>query len=173
MKPSPQYDFFIYVRRQTWEEEPSVSSYYEGIFDVDVNHSFNVMFIPALERRVWPPMLPENTDEVKSAEEARLVCTALSRYVVTSHEAMSGREESFPRDCADSRLGLLFYVSEAEFSTLSSELSTLAEQRPSVHSGWKMSEIADLAVSKFLLSRVLASKNMAQEDLEMLMRKKA
>ena len=63
---------------------------------------------------------------------------------------------------------VLFYVSQPEFDVFSAELARLADGRPSVHSEWGMSEIGNLAVTRFLLSRVLISPNMARRDLEYL-----
>ena len=46
MKPSPQYEFPLSVRRQTWEEESEVAAFYDGIFDAVLNYSVSVMFEP-------------------------------------------------------------------------------------------------------------------------------
>ncbi|MFB2983618.1 hypothetical protein [Microseira sp. BLCC-F43] len=68
MKPSPQYDFPVSVRRQTWEENPGVAALYQGIFDVTLNHTISVMFVPEIKKNAncWPPRLPENIDEIST-----------------------------------------------------------------------------------------------------------
>lgn len=170
MKPAPRFDFTVDVRRQSWEEEPEVADYYEGIFDVALNNCFSVLFVPSMVKTVWPPVLPDDADAVGSEMEARLISLALSRYAVTPDDALAGQEESFARQWSESGPGLVFYVTEAEFSAFSGELALLADQRPSVHSGWAVSEIADHAVAQFLVSRVAESKKLSPEDREMLAR---
>jgi hypothetical protein len=161
MNIPPHADFDVSVRRQAWEEEPEVAQHYEGIFAVSLNHALNLMFVPATNRDLWPPTLPEDTDAVASQMEARVIAIALSRYVVTPYEVLAGQEELFAREWSESGPGVLFYVGEAEFATFSRELSALADQRPSVQSGWQVAEIADLAVTRFMVSRVLGSSYVA------------
>src|SRR5436190_15547597 len=116
MKPRPQYDFPLFVRRQTWEEEPGQAPYYEGIFDVSLNGIVSVMFVPAPARMVWPPVLPRNAEEIQSEDEARAISIALSRFAVTVDDTRAGTERSFPRDWSESGAGLLHFVSAAQFA---------------------------------------------------------
>ena len=168
MKPSPQYDFTISVRRHSWEEEPEVAAWYEGIFEVTLNFTVNLMFVPALKREPWPPRLPEDTDAVHTEQEARSIAISLSRYAATPDDSREGTEERFARDWSESGPGVVFYVTSQEFATFSEELARLADERPSVHSGWKVSEIPQLAVTRWLLTRVLASPSVSAKDLRML-----
>jgi hypothetical protein len=168
MKPSPRFDFPLSVRRQAWEEPADVAPYYDGVFDVTMNHAVTVMFVPDVDQARWPFSLPENPDEVRSEREARLVALAFARYGVTPNDQRQGQEEAFDREWPVPERAALFYVSQAEFDAFSAELARLADGRPSVHSEWEMSEIGNLAVTGFLLSRLLTSPNMARRDLEFL-----
>jgi hypothetical protein len=88
------------------------------------------MFVPELEINPdnWPPVLPDNVDEVSSETEARLFTAALSDYTVTPKSFLAGTQEiisipSFNEDMEDShidsRRGVLFYVSHQEFDAFS------------------------------------------------------
>jgi hypothetical protein len=80
MKSSPKYDFPVVVRRETWEEEPAMAPFYEGIFDVWLNYSMHLMFVLAFRREPWPPRPTENADELHCEQEARSNTVALSSY---------------------------------------------------------------------------------------------
>jgi hypothetical protein len=174
MKPSPKYDFPVSVRRQTWEEEPATAPFYEGIFDVELNYSMTLMFVPAFQREPWPPRPPQNADELHSQQEARSMALAMSNYAVTPDDSRAGTEESFAREWLESdtwgprRPGVLFYVTTQEFAVFGEELARLADDRPFVHQGWNVSEIPDLAITRFLLTRFLASPAILPRDLGML-----
>ncbi|MBR8835462.1 MAG: hypothetical protein DSM106950_15925 [Stigonema ocellatum SAG 48.90 = DSM 106950] len=171
MKPSPQYNFPVSVRRQTWEEEPEVAPLYQGIFDVTLNHALSVVFVPEFERNAncWPPILPDNVDEITTEIEARMVTVALSKYSVTSNLLLAGLEEIISRVVWEApQQGVIFYVTPQEFKVFSAELSILSEQLPAVYSSRQVSEIENLEVTKFLISRILASTYIAEEDLQML-----
>ena len=171
MKPSPQYDFPVSVRCQTWEEEPEVAALYQGIFDVTLNHTLSVMFVPEVQindnRRF--PILPDNVDDIYTELEARLVTIALSRYTVTPNSLLAGKEEIISRSGREScQEGVLFFVTPQEFSIFSTELSILAKEIPSVHSYKKLSEIQNFEFTKFLIYRIIQSKYFAEEDLQIL-----
>ena len=95
MKPRPEFDFSVFVRRQTWEEEANQARYYEGIFDVSLNGIVSAMFVPTPDRMAWPPELPRNADEIHSEADARAISIALSRFVVTADDNRAGTERSF------------------------------------------------------------------------------
>jgi hypothetical protein len=99
MKLSPRYDFLVSVRHQAWEEEPKVAPLYQGIFDVTLNHTIGIMFVPDLEKNTncWCPILPDNIDDITTNIEARLVSIALSKYSVTPNPLLAGQEEIISR----------------------------------------------------------------------------
>ncbi|MEC4818003.1 MAG: hypothetical protein SAK29_32745 [Scytonema sp. PMC 1069.18] len=171
MKPSPRYDFLVSVRLQAWEEEPEIAPLYQGIIEVTLNHTLSIIFVPEFERNAncCHYVLPDNVDKITTDIEARLVSVALSKYSVTPNPSLAGLEEIISRViCETPERGVIFYVTPEEFKIFSSELSMLSEQLPSVHSSRPASEIENLEVTKFLLSRILTSKYFAEEDLQML-----
>ncbi|GJD23655.1 hypothetical protein RIVM261_086110 [Rivularia sp. IAM M-261] len=175
MKPSPNYDFSISVRHQPCEQEPEVAALYQGIFDVILNHTVSIMFVPNIEINSynWPPVLPENIDDIFTEIEARLITTGLSKYTVTPNLLLAGKEEIIPQTGSDyCQSGVVFFVTPEEFDIFSMELSRLAEQMPSLHSSKKVSEIDNLNFIKFIFSHIMSSKYFAEQDLQILGREK-
>lgn len=175
MKPSPHYDFSISVKHQTCEEAPEVAALYQGIFDVILNHTVSVMFVPdiVINSQYWPPVLPENLDDISTEIEARLVTVGLSRYTVTPNSLLARKEEIIPQtDSNYCQSGVVFFVTPEEFKIFSMELSMLAEQISSLHSSKKVSEIQDFHFIQLILSHIIPSKNFAEQDLQILGREK-
>jgi hypothetical protein len=175
MKPSKNYDFSVSVRRQTWEEEPEVAELYQEIFDVILNHTLSIMFVPEVDINIdnIPAMLPDNIDNIFSEIQARQITIALSKYSITPNDLLAGQEKVFSHnDTLSSQTGVIFFITTDEFQTFSSELSTIAQEIPSVHSSTRISQIKDLKFSQFLLSRVIESKHFDEKDLQMLGRRK-
>lgn len=174
MKPSPHYDFTISVRHQISEEEPEVAALYQGIFDVILNHTVSIMFVPkiVINSQNWPPVLPENVDDISTEIEARLVSVALSRYTATPNLLLAGKEEIIPQTDSNYQSGVVFFVTPEEFDIFNMELSILSEQIPSLHSSKKASEIQDLNFIKLIVYRIIPSKYFAEQDLQMLGREK-
>ncbi|MBW4528043.1 MAG: hypothetical protein KME18_23155 [Phormidium tanganyikae FI6-MK23] len=171
MKPSPQYDFPISVRNQIWEEEAEVAPLYDGIFEVQLNFTISVMFIPAFEipDRDWVQQVPEDVDKISTELEARLITIAFSKYSVIPNDAQAGTESLFQRSTLGiPEPGLIFYVTSEAFATFSLELSDFAEALPAVHSSRRVSEVADLEFVQFLVSRIVESKHFSPVDLPIL-----
>jgi hypothetical protein len=171
MKPSPQYDFPISVRKQIWEEEPDVAPLYEGIFEVQLNFTISVMFIPAFEirDRDWVQQVPENVDEISTELEARLITAAFSKYSVIPNNARAGTESRFQRlTLGISEAGIIFYVTSEAFAIFSRELSNFAETLPAVHSSRRASEVANLEFVQFLVSQIVESNHFSPADLPIL-----
>jgi hypothetical protein len=168
MKPSPKHDFPVNVRREEWEQEPSVAPHYEGIFAVTLNHTISILFIPGIDRTRWPPSLPEDTDRVASAQEAREVAMATSRYSVMPDVERAGTEETFFMEETDTESSVVFYVAPQEFENYSRDLARLAHERPSVHDARSVSEIAKLGVGKFLLARFVRSPHLSPRHRQLL-----
>ncbi|MBW4510236.1 MAG: hypothetical protein KME64_27505 [Scytonematopsis contorta HA4267-MV1] len=175
MKPSTNYDFSVSVRCQTWEEEPEVAELYQGIFEVILNHTLSIMFVPDVGINIdnLPPMLPENVDNIFTEIQARQITIALSKYSITPNPLLAGQEKVFSHnDTLSSQTGVIFFITTEEFQAFSSELLTLAQEIPSVYSSKRVSQIKDLKFSQFLLSRVIESKNFDDKDLQLVGRKK-
>ena len=177
MKPSLERNFSVSVRHQSWEVFPETAEFYRGIYLVTLNFLVSIMFVPELEINPdnWPPVLPDNVDEVSSETEARLFTAALSDYTVTPKSLLAGGTQeiiSIPPlkgdmedSDIDSRRGVLFYVSHQEFDAFSKELSALADRTPGVHDFVRISEIEELKVAKFIVSMVIDSPYFSAGDL--------
>lgn len=179
MKPSLERDLTVSVRHQIWEEAPEVAEFYQGIYSVTLNFLVTVMFVPEVARTVdnWPPVLPENVDNVSTELEARLFTIALSDYTVTPNSLLAGKQELIPLSLVSldmnnsdsvAKMGVVLYVSSQEFEVFSKELSGLAEQTPGVHDSVRIGEIQNLEVSKFILSSVIGYPHFSAGDLRVL-----
>jgi len=175
MKPSLERDFTVSVTYQSQEVLPKTAKFYKGIYLVTLNFLVDIMFVPELEMNPdnWPPVLPDDVDNVSSETEARLFTAALSRYTVTPKSLLAGTQKiiyTLPfkgeREDSDldSRKGAIFYVSPQEFDIFSKELSALADQTSGVHGFVKISPIKELEVAKIILS-IVDSQYCSAEDL--------
>jgi hypothetical protein len=179
MKPSLERDFTVSVRHQIWEELPEKAEFYREIYSVNLNFLVNIMFVPDLEITPdkWPPVLPENVDDVSTESEARLFTVALSDYTVTPNALLAGKQEIIPLPSInedknysdiDAKMGVVFYVSHQEFDIFSKELSVLADQTPGVHDYVKISQIKEMELAKFILSNIIGSQHFSTGDLKIL-----
>ncbi|WP_226574873.1 hypothetical protein [Microseira wollei] len=125
----------------------------------------------------WPPVLPENVDDVSTEIEARLFTVALSDYTVTPNALLAGKQEiihlpSVNEDVKnsdiDAKRGVVFYVSHQEFEIFSKELSVLANQTPGVQDCVKISQIKEMELAKFILSNIIGSQHFSTGDLKIL-----
>jgi hypothetical protein len=190
MKPSQDRDFAVNVRHQVREEDPAVAAYYQGVYGMTLNRLVTIVFVPAFSRGpgTWPPVLPDDLDQVGSAQDARRFSVALADYAVTPDEARAGTEEVLPpqpavggggdspgggetgggEDSLEPRPAVVFFVSPAEFDAFTAELEALEDRAPGVHDVVRVPEIEGLEVVKFLRSRVLASPHVAPEHRRVL-----
>lgn len=166
MKPSPELDFYVSVRCQTWEEDPKVAFLYQGIFDVTLNHTISLMFVPKfdIELDYLPLMLPDNVDDISMKSQARQITVALAKYTITPKTNLTKLDDVYQI----SQEQVIFWVSDEAFQTFSEELLILAQEQPGVNSLRKISAIQQLSVSKFILEKVIQSKYFAKEDLQIL-----
>lgn len=168
MKPFPTDNFPISVRKQIWEEDPNSAVFYQNIFDVRLNFSVSIMFIPTLCQKLqsgWIPVLPDNVDDISTELEARLVTAALSQYVVTPDRKLAGTEIALKNNMLQGKnTSVFFYVTPEEFEIFILELSNLADKFPFVHDSCEVSIISNLEFVKLIRSRIIPSKYFAQED---------
>ena len=172
MKPFPKYDFPVSVRKQIWEEEPNIAALYQNIFDVELNFTISIMFIPTLPQMVqsgWVPTLPDNVDEIVTELEARLVTAALSKYVVTPDKELAGTEAILKNNLLQgAEASIFFYVTPEEFETFILELSNFSEELPSIHESRQVSMASNLQFIQLILSRIISSTYFSQTDLYIL-----
>src|SRR5687768_1678589 len=119
MKIGPRSDYPVGVRPMSVEVPADVAGLYEGIYEVTLNIVVDIVFCPSLTD-VAPPfrddLLPRDVDEITTATQARLVSVLFSRYAVTPNDSLSGRHERLPGK------GVVFYVTESEFTGFTAEL---------------------------------------------------
>jgi hypothetical protein len=179
MKPSLERDLTVSVRHQIWEELPEVAEFYQKIYSVTLNFLVAIMFVPEFERTAdnWPPVLPENVDNVSTELEARMFTTLLSDYTVTPNSLLAGQQERIPLPLVSEEMknsdsfpesGVIFYVSPQEFEGFSQELSVLSERMMGVHDYVKLSEIENLEFAKFILYKIIVSPHISAEHLRIL-----
>ena len=179
MKLSLERNFSVSVRHLIWEELPETAEFYRGIYAVSLNFLVDIMFVPELEINPdnWPPVLPDNVDEVSSQTEARLFTTALSCYTVTPNSLLAGTQEiifipsinkEMENSNPDSKRTVIFYVSPQEFEAFGKELPALADRTPGVHDFVRISEIGELEVAKFIVFMIIDSHYFSVRDLKIL-----
>jgi hypothetical protein len=167
MKPSNDHDFTISVRRESWELSEPIAVHFEDAFRVRLNFQLLLRFIPRVERSAgpWPP-IPMRVDLVTSPDEAHRALVAMSNLVVTPDDERAETVElSNIPDFPDEHR-VVFFVSGQQFEAFRRELDHLSEERPAVYEGWRVSEIPDSALAKFLLERFLTSGHLTDEELD-------
>lgn len=146
MQIRPKHDFPIKVGLQLWEEPDEMPS---------------VTFVPRTRKTAanWPPPLPDNTDDIKTAEEARLLTLGLERYSVMPDEERAGAEEVIfhpgfeaPESGGyiDPSEGVVFFTTADEYEVLADE-ALERSMRAGGQLSVPVSEIADTSLARFLL----------------------
>lgn len=166
MKPSAKYDFPVSVREQVWEEETDTASLYTGIFDVHLNFSIDIMFVPDVGKAIDKTLLaslPDDFDEISTSLEARLSVFTYSKYAVTPNSLLTDTEEIIqPENSSDKCV--VFYISNEQFQIFQQELSEISEQFVSVHDSQPISKNSDLGSMNFILSAIIQSNNFDPKD---------
>ena len=159
MKPSPQHDFPVSVTRPSYGIEGGAACFYESIFEVTLNFTVSISFVPLFERsgREWPPRSTEDPGRVQSTAQARFNSVAMARYAVTPDDRMAGGEALIPALEADVDDGVVFYVESQEFEVMARELSELEDELSGVYDFRNVSKIEQLRFVQLLLRRVLTS----------------
>jgi len=172
MKTGPEHDFPVSGGLQKWEVMDEASLLYTGILFVTLNVGTHVSFVPRTRKTPtnWPPILPDNTDDIKTAEEARLVTLGLESYSVTPDEERAGTEEvllhpgfEVPESgrYVDPSKGVVFFTTLDEYEALADEALELS-LRAGGQLGVPVSEIEGTKLAQFLLTRVIASPHFRQ-----------
>ena len=96
MKVGPSAHYSVGVWRAEWEEPNDNAPLYHGIFEVQLQHSADITFVPDISSAAPPwdsRRLPDDIDTVDTVELARLAQALLSSYVVTPNDKLAGSEE--------------------------------------------------------------------------------
>lgn len=165
MKSGPSADYPVSVVPESWEVIDSTRTpLYEGIYRVTLNATVDVVFVPDVSA-VAPPWsgrrVPENIDDVRTLEEARLMTALVSTYVVTPNDARAGTVERFE---FDGDQGTVRYVGETEFAQFSADLDALSRIVGSVAPDRTVSDLRAHAVIRFVEAEVVAQPWFAPAD---------
>ena len=183
MKPAPRHDFPLRVVPESREVGLHVAELYRGIYEVILNFTVKVFFVPEFTSYVghWPPTIPQDVDEVRTVQEARLIAMAMSTYCVTPNDLLKGqvqhlalssptmdRERLSTLDAEFEDDRVVYYVGRRDFDVFDDELTALVEQCGGLHDPCKVSDIRHYEVVRFLLSRVVASQSFLAADARLL-----
>lgn len=165
MKPSPQVDFPVIVRDHQWEVHPSVAPLYQGIYDVALNFTAWITFVPEIETVIEAATfpLPDDVDNPATAQEARHDAVAFASYVVLSDAARAGQAQRLvlplPVDepAGDPLATIIFYAQPDEFAVFGQELALLAEILTGPGSSRRVSELHMFDCMQFIVKRILPS----------------
>ena len=165
MKISPRSDYPVGVRPMSVEMPAEVAGLYEGIYEVTLNNVVDIVFCPSLTD-VAPPfrdeLLPRDVDEITTAAQARLVSILFSPYSVTPNDSRNGGHERLPGK------GVVFYVTESEFSSFTAELRELSERLGGRYPDQTVTDLAGHAVIRFVRETVITSPEFGPADRAML-----
>lgn len=159
---TPRADYPVRVRRRQWEEAASVADFYDGIFDVNLNSTVDIVFVPDVSSFA-PPFedadLPRDLDDVSGPDQARLAAVLFGTYVATLNAARSGTEERFTGsldDPADAHR-VVFFLAPDEFARYSAELDELSGRLGTLHPSGTVHDLRDYEVIHFLERVVFTS----------------
>jgi hypothetical protein len=161
MKVSPRSDYPVGVRPMSVEVPADVAGLYEGIYEVTLNGTVDIVFCPSLTD-VAPPfrdeLLPRDVDEITTATQARLASVLFASYSVTPNDSRSGGHEQLPGK------GVVFYVTESEFTSFTAELRELSERLGGRYPDGTVADLSDHAVIEFVRATVIPSPQFRPAD---------
>jgi hypothetical protein len=180
MKPFPTSEFnvsFIDIADEKWQV-PDTAQYFEGIFEITLNYTVSIEFIPEVDRSLtdWPPRFNEEKYEHEmSYQDARLTTLALTSYAVTPNQSLAGQEEIiskvaiFPNDPIHHEFGdlVIFYVTLEDFETFSREKNFLQDEGclpEEYDQNWSITNLKKYTIGQFIAERFLKSKYLSEYD---------
>jgi hypothetical protein len=173
VKVSPRADYPVGVRAMRWEVPPAIADLYDGIFEVSLNRTVSVAFVPDLSS-VGPPFddaqLPRDLDTIASPEQARLATVLFAPYAVTPNDQLQGTERRLPAPVAvDGEEmgpgGVVFFTSAGDFARYAAELAELSQRLGGRHPAGTIADLRGYAVAAYLRGTVLASDLVDPDDL--------
>jgi hypothetical protein len=170
---TPRADYPVRVRRRQWEEASPVADLYDGIFDVNLNSSVDVVFVPDMSAFA-PPFdgadLPRDLDAISSPAQAQLVAVLTGTYVVTPNTTRSGTEEPLTGLFDDPGVAgtAVFFVTPAEFTRYATELDELSNRLAAFYPSGTVDDLREYEVIAFLERVVFGSEAFRPEDAAIL-----
>ncbi len=142
------------------DEDDAIQSIYHGIYDVRLNFTVHLAFVPDLQRGngPWPPLRPTER-QANSPRAARITAVESSSYAVTPDAQRAGQTEviTLPRRSGDPTQKVLFYVTPEAFAQFSAELAPLAAEWSGVHSYRPVSQLQDYTFVQWITTTLLPS----------------
>jgi hypothetical protein len=170
MKPTPRYDFPVSVWREGADYPSASAEAFSGVYSVTLNHTISVVFVPPVDRRPpWPPVVPPDTDNVATSDDARRMTIALSPLAVTPDDVRAQTAETFHADCDDTHA--IFYVRNDEFAALLRELESLSDTFAGVHDSVPVSQLGDSALARCLTQLIIPSGHLSVRQLHIIGRR--
>jgi hypothetical protein len=171
MKVGPNANFPVAVRPYSTEVDEETAHLYVNVFDVRLNVSVHVTFVPDISH-LGPPWdgstLPGNLELVTTVPQARLAAVLTSRYVVTPNDRYAGTEETFLLGAAPEQHGVVFYVTRTEFERYRAGLDALSEITGTTFVGVRVGDLREYDVITYLEQRVLGSAWLRPRDATLL-----
>jgi hypothetical protein len=172
MKVGPNANFPIAVRHHSTEVDPETAHLYVNVFDVSLNVTVQVVFVPDVSH-VAPPweasMLPPDLDAIASVPQARVASVLLNTYVVTPNAKLAGTEERLPAIGGDAESsGVVFYITREEFDRYRTDLAALSEATGATFIGGKVNDLREHEVITFIERRILDSAWLRSRDAVLL-----
>ena len=175
MDTAVQNEISVWVREEPyemWNAEPEERALYAGIFNVRLNRTVQITFVPGFERNPtnWPPKLPPvdtATYPTTNMQQARLLTAALEDYTVTV--GMGNEVQTLPFllpgfDDVPPHQGTLFLVTQEEYTVFEHELADVEQTLSGIHSSRPLSELQDKSFVQYLQSRVICSPHFRKQD---------
>jgi hypothetical protein len=173
VKVNPRADYPVGVHAMRWEVPPAIADLYDGIFEVSLNRTVDVVFVPDLSS-AGPPFddarLPRDLDTVASPEQARLASVLFAGYAVTPNDQLQGTEQRLPAPVAAGGDdlgpgGVVFFTTAADFDRYAAELAELSGRLGGRHPTGTIADLEGYAVVAYLRSAVLTSPLVDPSDL--------
>lgn len=155
MKLGNPANYFVQVWPSWWDEPDETAALYRDIFALSLNAAVTVKFVPDVGSAAPPWRLPAGDDEPATAEEVRVVEALTAQFAVTPKPALAGQIDEFALEPGEPA-NTVFYVTAEEFAAYRDDLASLAETAGAALPTVRHDDVADLAVVRFLDTRVLS-----------------
>jgi hypothetical protein len=166
---TPRADYPVRVRRREIEEPETIAALYAGVFDVQLNNSVGIVFVPDVSA-VGPPFdkdaLPADLEEITTPEQARLIAVLSSRYAVTPNGQRAGTTDTF--DGLVGEGGMVCYVAPSAYARYTAELDELSDRLSAFYPPGTVADIRELAVVQFWERAIIDAPGFRPEDAAIL-----
>jgi hypothetical protein len=168
MKEHPTEDYILEIYYLKDESEPSVSRYIDSGWLLIVNHVVNVAFMPYVPLTPWPPPIPSDLEHARNRDDAALITLSMNTQIVTPSPDSSERQDELPHPIHG--IQTLFFVTEAHYAALDSEILALRERphRSGSHEALRLSQVNKGPLRVFLTRDLPRSAELSSYDRSIL-----